>query len=70
VSIRVWKHPADDSLLIQFDEDQIYALADGCLDLEEWVEPVTSEWIELIPERCHAHLNTLPCEHCRMDGTQ
>jgi len=51
VSVRVWAHPDDDSLLIQFDDYTIYEIPDGFTSLSEQKDQTVGEpWVELVPE--------------------
>lgn len=45
--MQVWRHPTDDTIRVQFDEDDI-------IELGHWinthVDDVPGDWIELVPE--------------------
>lgn len=70
MSVRVWKRPDCDALLIQFDGDAMYEIPEGLLELVE-ADPADAtfgEWFELTPAACHDHQQSVPCEDCRQDG--
>lgn len=47
MSMRVWKHPTEDVIRIEYDEDQIIELGHMINDA---VDAVPDDWTELVPE--------------------
>lgn len=52
--MQVWRHPTDDTIRVQYDEDSI-AEFDVLCEEPTWVGSVPSDWIELVPELLAEH---------------
>ena len=50
MSVRVWKARKDDTLYIQFDDDECFEIRDGFMDLHP-VDEVSESAVELVAKK-------------------
>ena len=50
MSVRVWKSRKDDTLYVQFDDDECFEIRDGFMDLDP-VGEVPASAVELVTKR-------------------